>query len=88
MSKMHEEDAHDDNLIVMETSNQIYTRAQMRAAENVANSHILETTDVDNDTISPIHLRNANLAVPATHETRDNVTLLPVHFDAARHLWR
>jgi len=42
MSKMHEEDAHDDNLIAMETSNQIHTHAQMRAAENAANSHILE----------------------------------------------
>ena len=42
MSKMHEEDAHDDNLIAMETSNQIHTRAQMRAAENAAHSHILE----------------------------------------------
>jgi len=77
MSKMHEEDAHDDNLIAMETSNQIYTRAQMSAAENVANSHILETTDVDNDTISPVHLHNANPAVPATNETRDNGALLP-----------
>jgi len=32
MSKMHEEDACDDNLIAMETSNQIHTRAQMREA--------------------------------------------------------
>ena len=54
MSKMHEEDAHDDNLIAMETSNQIHTRAQMRAAENAANSHILEPADVDNDTNSPL----------------------------------
>jgi len=54
MSKMHEEDAHDDNLIAMETSNQIHTRAQMRAAENAANSHILEPPDVDNDTNSPL----------------------------------
>jgi len=46
MSKMHEEDAHDDNLIAMETFNQIHTRAQMRAAENAANSHILETADL------------------------------------------
>jgi len=54
MSKMHEEDAHDDNLIAMETSNQIHTRAQMRAAEKAANSHILESTDVDNHTNSPL----------------------------------
>jgi len=27
MSKMHEADAHDDNLIAMETSNQIHTRS-------------------------------------------------------------
>jgi len=47
MSKMHEEDAHDDNLIAMETSNQMHTRAQMRGAENTANSHILGSTDED-----------------------------------------
>ena len=47
MSKMHEEDAHEDNLIAMETSNQIHTSAQMRAAENAAHSHILEPSDVD-----------------------------------------
>ena len=40
MSKMHEEDAHDDNLIAMGTSNQMHTRAQMRAAENAADSHL------------------------------------------------
>jgi len=27
MSKMHEKDAHDDNMFAMETSNQIHTRA-------------------------------------------------------------
>ena len=32
MSKMHEEDADDDNVIATETSNQIHTRTQMRAA--------------------------------------------------------
>jgi len=37
MSKMHEEDAHDDKLIAMETSDQIHTCAQMCAAENAAN---------------------------------------------------
>jgi len=42
---MHEDDAHDDNLINMETSNQIHIRAQLRAAENAANSHVLETDD-------------------------------------------
>jgi len=47
MSKMHEEDAHEDNLIAMETSNQIHTSAQMRAAENAAHSHILEPSDVE-----------------------------------------
>ena len=50
---MHEEDAHDDNLIAMETSNQIHTRAHMRAAENAVHSHILEPPDVDTDIISP-----------------------------------
>jgi len=34
MSKMYKKDAHDDNMIAMETSNQIHTRAQMRAAKN------------------------------------------------------
>jgi len=61
ISKMHEEDAHDDNLIAMETSNQIHTihnRAQMRAAENAPHSHILEAPDVDTDIISPLLVRN------------------------------
>ena len=57
MSKMHEEYAHDNNLIAMETSNQIHTRTQMRAAENAANSYILEPPDVDTDTNSPLLLR-------------------------------
>ena len=74
MSKMHEEDAHDDNLIATETFNQIHTRAQMRAAGNAANSHILEPTDVDRDTNSPLLVRNP--AVTATNKS-DNVTLLP-----------
>ena len=70
MSKMHEEDAHDDNLIAMETSNQIHTRAQMPAAENAAHSHILEPPDVDTD------ITLCNPAVTATNK-RDNITLLP-----------
>jgi len=74
ISKMHEEDAHDDDLIAMETSNQIHTRAQMHAAVNAANSHILEPTDVHSDTSSPLLLRNP--AVTATNKS-DNVTLLP-----------
>jgi len=74
MSPIHEEDAHDDTLIVMETSNQIHTRAQMRAAENAAHSHILEPPDVDTDIISPLLVHNP--AVTATNE-RDNITLLP-----------
>ena len=81
---MHEEDAHDDNLIAMETSNQIHTRAQMRAAENAAHSHILEPPDVDTDIISPLLVRNP--AVTATDERatfgydsaqRDNITVVP-----------
>jgi len=35
MFKLHKEDAHDDNLIAMETSNQIHTRTQMCAAETL-----------------------------------------------------
>ena len=74
LSKMHEEDAHDDNrvLIAMETSNQIHTRAQIRAAKNAANSHILETKDVGNDTNSPLHVRKrATPPVPDMNEARD-----------------
>jgi len=52
MSKMHGEDAHDDNLIAMETSNEIHNRAQMRAAKNAAHSHILEPPDVDTNIIA------------------------------------
>jgi len=74
MSKMHEEDAHEDNLIAMETSNQIHTRTQMRAAENAAHSHILEPPDVDTHIMSPLLVRNPS--VTATDE-RDIITLLP-----------
>jgi len=49
LSKMHEEDAHDNNVIAMETSNQIYTGAQMRAAENAAKAHISETADCNDN---------------------------------------
>ena len=49
MSKMQEEDVHDDSLIPMKKCNQIHTRAQMRAAENAAHLHILEPPDVDTD---------------------------------------
>jgi hypothetical protein len=73
MSELHEEDAHDDNLIAIETSNQIQTRAQIRAAENAAKLHILEPANVDNHTNLPIHVRNAD---SATNKTGDNVTLL------------
>jgi len=46
----------------------------MRAAENAAHSHILETPNVDTDIISPLLVRNP--AVTATNE-RNNITLLP-----------
>ena len=71
---MHEKDAHDDNLIAMETSNQIHTRAQTRAAENAAHSHILEPPNVDTNIISLLLVRNP--VVTATSE-RDNITLFP-----------
>ena len=45
-------------LMAMETSNQIHTRAQMRAAENVAHSHILEPPDIDPDIILPVLVRS------------------------------
>jgi len=63
----HDDNLHDDNLIAMKRSNQIHIRTQMRAAENAANSHILETADFNDDTNSPLHMRN-NPAVPATNE--------------------
>jgi len=75
MSKMHEEDAPDD-IKIQSLWRQIHTRAEMRAAENFANSHILEPADVDNVTNLPLLVRNANPAVTTTNE-RDNVTLLP-----------
>ena len=68
MSKMHDEDAHDDNLIAMETSDHIHTRAQMRAAENAANSHILETNDLNQDANSSLHVCDDNLVAPTIHE--------------------
>jgi len=74
MSKMHEEDAHDDSLIAMETFNQIHARAQMRAAENAAHSHILKPPNVDTNINSPLLVSNP--AVTATTEN-DNITLLP-----------
>jgi len=74
MSKMHEEDVHDDKLIAMETFDQIHTRAQMRAAENAARSHILEPPNVDTNINSPLLVSNP--AVAATKE-HDNTTLLP-----------
>ena len=61
----------------METCNQIHTRAQMRAARNAANSHILETADLNDDTNLPLHVRNDTPAVPATDKSRENSTLLP-----------
>jgi len=71
---MHGEDAHDDSLIAMETFNQIHTRAQMRAAENAAHSHILEPSNVDTNINSPLLVNNP--AVSATNE-HANITLLP-----------
>ena len=67
----------------METSKQIHTRAQMRAAENAAHSHILEPPDVDTAIISPLLMRNS--AVTTTDERatfgddsaeRDNITVV------------
>ena len=74
MSQMHDEDAHDDNLITMEISDHIHTRAQMRAAENAANSHILDTNDLNQDANSSLHMRDDNLVAPTIHEI---ASLLP-----------
>jgi len=65
-SKMHEEDAHDDNLIATEASKQIHTRAQLHAAENAGNSHILETGDLNNNANSPLDVRNDTPALLQT----------------------
>jgi len=77
MSKTHEEDAHDDNLIAIETSNQVHTCAQLRAAENAVNSHILETDNLNDNAKSPLDVRNNTPALPAAKEERENATLLP-----------
>ena len=74
---MHKEDAHDDNLIAMETSNQIHIRAQIRAAENAANSHILEIKNLNDNANSPLDVRNDTHAMPAANEARENAKLLP-----------
>jgi len=77
MSEMHEEDARDDSLIAMEISNQIHTRAQTRAAENAAHSHILEPLKVDPDINSLLLVsKHANPALTTTNE-RSNITHLP-----------
>jgi len=47
----------------------------MHAAENADKSHILEPSDVDNESSPPLHERNP--AVPDTNKTRNNATLLP-----------
>ena len=73
---MHEEDAHDDTLIAMETSNQIHTRAQLRTAENAANSRVLETDDLNNNANSPLVVRKDTTTLPDANEARENATLL------------
>jgi len=65
---MHEEDAHDDILMAMDTSNQIHARAHMRAAENAAKSHILETGDLNDNANSPLDVRNDTPAVLAANK--------------------
>jgi len=76
-SKMHEEDAHDNNLIAMETSNQVHTCAQLRATENNANSNILGTDDLNNNANSPLHVCIDTSALPAAKEAREHATRLP-----------
>ena len=48
VSQMHADDADDDDLIAMETSDQVHIRAQLHAAENANKSHVW-ATDVCND---------------------------------------
>jgi len=77
MFKMHEEDTHDDNLINSETSNQIHIRAQLRAAENAANSHVLETDDFNYNANLPLDVCNDTPVLPAANKVCENATLLP-----------
>ena len=60
MSKIYEEDVHDDNLIVMDTSDQINNWALMCVAENAVDSHILETDDLEDNANSPLDVHNYN----------------------------
>jgi len=76
ISTMHEEDAHNDNLMAIKTSNQIHTSAQLRAAENAAISHVLETGDLNNNANLPLDVRNDTPALPAPNGARETGTLL------------
>jgi len=60
MFRMHEEHVHEDNMIAMETCNQMHTksRAQLRSAINAATSHILETDDLYNNADSTLDVCN------------------------------
>ena len=49
----------------------------MRAAQNAANSRILENADLNDNANSLLHVRNDMPAVPTTNEARENATLLP-----------
>jgi len=49
----------------------------MRAAQNAANSRILENADLNDNANSLLHVRNDMPAVPTTNEAREIATLLP-----------
>ena len=70
MSRMHKEDTHDDNLIAMETSNQIHTRAQIRVAKNAATSHILETGELKNNANPPLDVHDDTPGLPAAKHAK------------------
>ena len=55
----------------------LHTCAQMRAAENAAKSHILETDNLNDNTNSPLDVRNNTPSVPPPNKARKNATLLP-----------
>jgi len=63
MFKMHKDDAHDQDLIAIEISKQIHTCAQLRAAENAANSHFLAMDILVDSIDSSLDARNDKLAL-------------------------
>ena len=79
MSKRHKDDAHDDDLIIIEISSQIHSRAQLWVAGNTANSNILPIDIlIGNLNIMPsLDTRNNTPTLSATQEANEANVLLP-----------